>query len=198
MYRTRHLNKSFPGCPRRSDEIRKSSFLHLLAVLWVYGAWIWIYHGDNLSTTRRAASFLTGCSALIISLICWAYHPTPKFGYVEFLVFIFWPCHLGFIVGLLTPLRFIRREDSAIHISIIPQKRVRRNPTSIFTNYHNRGTSLCSTRVRMGLKDQRTNRTRTAGYLGAFSFFLTVWFNICDVFLNIINWKLVSRSLDIT
>jgi hypothetical protein len=88
---------------------------------------------------------------------------------VEFLVFIFWPCHLGFIVGLLMPLRFIRWEDSSGRISIIPQKRFKWNPTSIFANYHYRGTGLCSTRIRTGLEGQSTNRTRTVGYLGAFS-----------------------------
>ncbi|KAF3395184.1 hypothetical protein DPV78_008622 [Talaromyces pinophilus] len=82
-----------------------------LTALWAYGFWLWWRHSVKLSNTQRAASLLFAFSLVTIAMICWVIHPTPKFGYTEFLVCIFWPTNLECIMGLLVPLRFIKRED---------------------------------------------------------------------------------------
>lgn len=110
MHRNCHPSRHEQRLTQRSHKIRKSNvyilILPSLVALLAYRTWKYWLHTGDISNTRRLACFVTGCALVTVSMTCWAFHFRPRFGYPEFLVFIFWPVNFGMFVGLLVPLRF--------------------------------------------------------------------------------------------
>lgn len=83
-----------------------------LVILWVYVLSHRGYYSRYLSAARAGTCLATSSCAVMIFMIYWAFHPTPEFGLVEFIVFIFWPANIGIMVGLVAPLGSIEGKDS--------------------------------------------------------------------------------------